>query len=184
LIFSLIILASGLSASLVSMHSFYWFLPFLLSIIPTVGFLRKKSSVIDHGIILIILFHFFINRDLSLTVLNILSIVGFLFLFVGVWFFARYLLLLIRIEDSSRKGSQVEDVISFSREARKFTVHGIFTNVLLGAFLAIIASLMGSYSSLGRLTTGRIETVLMIVFTFSLFLVIYKMLNIMASEGE
>ena len=166
------------------MHSFYWFFPLLFSIIPTIGLIRENSSIIDIGIITTIFFYFFINRDLSLRVSNTLLILGFLFLLVGIWFFSRYIIILIRIEDSSRKGSQEEDVISFSREARKFTVHGIFTNVLLGAFLAIIASLMGSYSSLGRLTTGRIETVLMIVFTFSLFLVIYKMLNIMASEGE
>jgi len=121
---------------------------------------------------------------LPLNTLNIIVIVGFLFLFVGVWFFARYLLLLERIEGSSRKGSQDVDVISFSRDARKFTVRGIFTNILFGAFLSIIATLMGSYSSLGRITTGRIEVILMIVFTFSLFLVIYKMISLMASEDE
>ncbi len=179
---SIVILALGLFASLVSLHSVYWFLPIILSVIPTVGFLREKNSVIDIGIILTILSHFFINRDISLTPLNTLLMVGFLFLFVGIWIFVRYFLLVEKIEDSARKGSQDGCLISFTRSARKFTVRGIFTNILLGAVLSIIASLMGSYSSLGRVTTGRIEVVLMIVFTSSLFFVIYKMIGLMASE--
>lgn len=166
------------------MRSFYWFLPLIFSIIPTVGFLRGKNSAIDYGIILTIVSYFLINEGLSFTVLNIILVVGLLFLLVGVWFFARYLLLLERIEDSSRKGSQDRDVISFSRDARKFTVRGIFTNILFGAFLSVIASLMGSYSSLGRITTGRIEVILMIVFTFALFLVIYKMISLMVPEDK
>ncbi|MFW5946780.1 MAG: hypothetical protein ACOCTN_07940 [Candidatus Natronoplasma sp.] len=152
----------------------------ILSLIPTVGFLGDKNSVIDIGIILTILSHFFINRNIPLTILNTLFMVGFLFLFIGVWLFVRYFLLVSKIEDSARKGSG--DLISFTRPARKFTVRGIFTNILLGAFLSIIASFMGSYSSLGRITTGRIEVILMILFTSALFLVIYKMISIMASE--
>lgn len=152
----------------------------ILSLIPTVGFLGEKNSVIDIGIILTILSHFFINRNIPLTILNTLFMVGFLFLFIGVWLFVRYFLLVSKIEDSARKGSG--DLISFTRSARKFTVRGIFTNILLGAFLSIIASFMGSYSSLGRITTGRIEVILMILFTSALFLVIYKMISIMASE--
>jgi len=140
--------------------------------------------VIDYGMIITIVSYFLINEGLPLTVLNIIVIVGFLFLLVGIWFFARYLLLLDRIEDNSRKGSQDEDIISFTRSARMFAVRGIFTNTLLGAFLAIIASLMGSYSSLGRITPGRIEIFLMILFTFFLFLVIYKMISLMVSEEE
>ncbi|MEF8873591.1 MAG: hypothetical protein V5A88_02845 [Candidatus Thermoplasmatota archaeon] len=87
------------------------------------------------------------------------------------------------IEDSARKGSEGDEIFSFSRSARTYVVYGIFTNILLGAFLSVLASLLGSYSSLGRITSGRIETVLMIVFTFSLFLVIYKMIDLLAS-GE
>jgi len=179
-----VILASGLTASLASMHFFYWFFPLIFSVIPTVGFLREKSSVIDYGMIMTIVSYFLINEGLPLTVLNVILVVGLLFLLVGVWFFARYLLLLDRIERSSRKGAQGEDIISFTRSARKFMVRGIFTNTLLGAFIAIIASLMGAYSSLGRVTQGRIENILMIVFSFLLFLVIYKMISLMASEDE
>ncbi|MFW6064754.1 MAG: hypothetical protein ACOC8Y_04175 [Candidatus Natronoplasma sp.] len=144
----------------------------------------EKNSVISAGIFATVFLYFFVNRELPLRVVNVLLVVGFLFLFVGIWFFARYLLLLRTIEENSRKGSQNSDIISFSRAARNFTVYGIFTNVILGAFLSIIASLMGSYSSLGRITTGRIEVILMIVFTFSLFFVIYKMICLMASEEK
>ncbi len=184
MIFSLGILASGLFASLASMHSVYWFLPLIISIVPVIGLMREKNSVISVGIFTTIFFYFFVNRELPLRVVNIILIVGFLFLFVGIWFFARYLLLIRTVEDNSRKGSKNSDIISFSKSARNFTVYGIFTNVILGAFLSIIASLMGSYSSLGRVTTGRIEVILMIVFTLSLFFVIYKIINLMASEEE
>ena len=177
------ILASGLFASLISMHSIYWFLPLILIVVPVVGFLREILSMIDIGIITTIFFYFFVNRELSLTIINLISIVGFLFLFVGIWFLARYILLLGDIEDNSRKGSRDGHILSFSRDARKFTVYGILTNIVLGAFLSIIASLMGSYGSLGRVTTGQIETILMIVFSLALFFVIYKMIDLMAA-GE
>lgn len=197
ILFSLVILLCGLASSAVSLHlvlgisrvtvsvhHLSHLLPFIFSIVTLVGYLREKTSVIDAGIMMSMVTYSFINRNLSLSVLNTLSIVGLLFLFVGIWFFARYLLLLESIEESARKGSQGEEVFSFSRSARTYVAYGIFTNVLLGAFLSIMASLMGSYSSLGRITSGRIETVLMIVFTFSLFLVIYKMIDLLAPEEE
>ncbi len=139
---------------------------------------------VDAGMVLIILSYLFINEDISPKVVNFLFIIGFLFLFIGIWFFARYLMLLGSIEEDSRKGSKNEYVMAFSRPARNFTVFGIFSNILLAGFISIIASLIGFYSSLGRVTSGRIETILMIVFTFSLFFVIYKIISLMASEED
>ncbi len=186
------ILASALSASLVSrqMHHIYeiedgfWYLPLIFSFLPMIGFLRKNSPVIDFGIILTIIPYFFINREVPLSIINAITIVGFLFLFIGIWFFMRYFLLVGKIEDSSRKGSIGKIDISFSKPARKFTVYGILSNILLGAFLSVVASLMGSHISLARITTGRIETFLMIVFNLALFFVIYKMISIIISEEE
>lgn len=194
--FSLVILLCGLASSLTSMHLMFGIstitvsarhlsqlLPLIFSSVAMIGYLRGRTSVIDTGMIMSMITYTFINRNLSLSILHTLSIVGFLFLFVGIWIFGRYLLLFNSIEDSARKGSEEEEIFSFSRSARTYVAYGIFTNVLLGAFLSVLASLLGSYSSLGRITSGRIETVLMIVFTFSLFLVIYKMIDLLAS-GE
>jgi len=139
---------------------------------------------VDAGMVLIILSYLFINEDIFPKVVNFLFIIGVLFLFIGIWFFARYLLLLGNIEEDSRKGSKNEYVMAFSRPARNFMVSGIFSNILLAGFISIIASLIGFYSSLGRVTSGRIETILMIVFTFSLFFVIYKIISLMASEED
>jgi len=138
--------------------------------------------LIDIGITLSMFTYLFMSRNLSLTVLNIFATVGFLFLFIGIWVFARYLLMVCNVEESARKGSQNRDLISFTRSARHFTVYGIFTNLIFGAFLAAVAALVGSFSSLGRITTGRIETILMIIFSLALFMIIYKMIDLLSSE--
>ncbi|MBS3781969.1 MAG: hypothetical protein KGY66_06010 [Candidatus Thermoplasmatota archaeon] len=150
----------------------------------TLAYLRKKPLVVDVAMVLIILSYLFINEDISPIVVNFLFIIGFLFLFIGMWFFARYLMLTSDIEEDSRKGSKNKQVMAFSSSARSSTVYGIFTNILLAAFISMIASLIGFYSSLGRITSGRIETILMILFTSALFLVVYKMIDLLRSQEE
>ncbi len=157
--------------------------PLFFSIVTMVGYLRKKKSVIDVGVVMSIITFYFINsRYLSFSILNVIWIVAFFFLFVGIWIAARYLLWLAALEDSARKGSGGKEVLSFSRSARTHVTYGIFTNLLLGVFLSVMASLMSSYASLGMITEGRIETVLMLVFGFILFLVIYKMIDLLVLE--
>ncbi len=198
ILFSLTILICGLLSSLfsiyqvadittftVSVEHLSTLFPLSFSIVAMVGYLRKKRSVIDVGVVMSMLTYFFINSmNVPFSVLNVIWIVGFFFLFVGIWIAARSLLWLTSLENSARKGSSEKEVLSFSRSARTYVTYGIFTNLLLAGFLSIMGSLMSAYTSLGRITEGRIETVLMLVFAFLLFLVIYKMIDLLVLEEE
>ncbi|MEF8832654.1 MAG: hypothetical protein V5A66_03940 [Candidatus Thermoplasmatota archaeon] len=116
------------------------------------------------------------NVDFNL--LNLLNLIGILFLFIGIWFFGRYLLLIDKVEANTRKGPEE----GYVNRLERATSYKILGNLLLGAVLSTLASVMGMVGFLGLNTSGFIEIILSLVFTTALFFIIYLILNILSSE--
>ncbi len=132
------------------------------------------------GIVLSIILFFLLNRNFVFNPLNLFYLIGTLFLFIGIWFFGHHILLLDMIEENSRKGPDVKYVTRLE----KTTSYKIIGNVALGAVLTFLATVMGMYGSIGRMTAGQIETVLMVIFSSAIFVVVYVIIKTLSAEEE
>ncbi|MEF8835104.1 MAG: hypothetical protein V5A76_03020 [Candidatus Thermoplasmatota archaeon] len=132
----------------------------------------------ESGIILSVFSYFVLNMNVDFNLLNLLNLIGILFLFIGIWFFGRYLLLIDKVEANTRKGPEE----GYVNRLERATSYKILGNLLLGAVLSTLASVMGMVGFLGLNTSGFIEIILSLVFTTALFFIIYLILNILSSE--
>ncbi len=184
MIFSVIIILIALLASFASLHSIYWFLPVIFGVTLAIGYNTKRSSVVDVSLILLFFSFLFLNQDLSRDIPNLILSVGFIFLFFGIWFFTKFLLYYDRVERTSRVSSKGKQTSVFTRSAKNYMFYGIILNTFIGAIISAIATLLGSYSSLRGIMGGRLETTLMILFTFILFSIIFLMVHILMSSDD
>lgn len=170
---SILMILSAALASLTSLHSVYWFFPLIFCIVPLIGYNVRRLLFLDSGIPLLIISYLFVNRVISFTTANLLSIIGFFFLFVGVWFYARNTLLVSGIDEVFESSSD-KNVQDFKRSA----LNDLFGNVVMGFFLAVFAGLIGAYSSLEMGIGANIEIILMVIFSSAVFFILYLLINI------
>ena len=178
ILYSVILLSLVISASLLSLHSEFWYLPLIVSPVSLIGYFKKSPIALDAGIFVLIISYFLINGNVPFNILTLLKLIGLLFLFIIIWSFGRHLMLIDMIEENSIKGPDEGRV----NRLRKDTSYQMLGNLLLGAVLSCLASMMGMYGSLE--TSGQIETILMVVFSFGLFLSMFIMLKILSSKED
>jgi len=180
----------GVIAGMISGVEYSSFFPLIFSLAIVIGFLKEITQLIDAGVSLGILSFIFLNRNLLPTeefvdgVINLLLIVAILFSFVSAWFFAKYILAVQNIEENMRGGVREGDKPSYEFPARNLAVFEISSNLLVAAMLTIGGSLIGIYVSTEPFLAWRTETIMMIVFSVSLFFVIYVMMNILQMKED
>lgn len=180
----------GFAAGMVSGVAYSSLFPLIFAVTIVLGFLRKIPQLIDAGVSLGILSFMFLNRDILPEeelvdgVINLLLIVAILFSFVGIWFFAKYILTVQNIEEKVRRGPKDRAELSYESTARNLAVFEISSNLLVAILLTIGGSLIGIYVSTEPFLAWRTETIMMIVFSVSLFFVIYMMMNILEVQEE
>ncbi len=173
-----IIFFPGILAALFSLHSVYWFLPLIFISIPIVGFNLRNFFLLDLGVLLSLFSYFFANRGLNPSELTVLLlIIGIFFLFLGIWFYARNMLLLSGIE---RTPGSEKYIASFKIAA--FTE--ITGDLFIGALLALIASFIGLNSFMGLEMRAEVEMLLFIVLSSSVFLAMYLIVKLFSLEEE
>jgi len=168
-------------ASVFSLHSHYWFLPILFGCFVILAYNLKSIFLLDIGILSSILSLFFVNHGLYPNLLNLSSVIGFFFLFVGIWFYVRNLIYISGIEDNlvSEIG-EVDSLVSFKR-AVSIDISG---RLFIAAFLAIVASLVGMYSPLGIDVSPMVEILLMVAFSSGIFFIVYFIIRALSIESS
>ncbi len=168
---------SGGLASLISMHSPYWFFPLIFISISLIGFNLKKSFVLDTGILLSVISYLFVNRGLQLKTLNILYIIGIFFLFVAAWFCAKNTLMVQEMINAFEVPDG-ERFVSF----RRSSLTDLFNNLILSVSIAVIGSFIGIFSSLGGGLSADLEIILMVVFSSLVFFIMYVITNLLSKR--
>ncbi len=167
--------------AMISMHSPYWFLPLIFSVVPLIGFYSARFVLFDTGILLLVISYLFVNRGFALNLPNILLVIGPFFLFAGVWFSARNKMIITQMKDVIEKKSDDRSMTSF----RISSLVVIFNHLFLGAFLAILGSILGMYSSLETGLDPNIQNILMVIFSSLVFFMIYMNIKFLSLvEGE
>ncbi|MFP3872273.1 MAG: hypothetical protein ACOCTR_02540 [Candidatus Natronoplasma sp.] len=173
-----LLLLTALAASLISLPSPFWFLPLALISVSIVGLNLGNKSTLDIGVLLSLISYLFVNRGEPLTVSNSLLIILFFFLFIGTWLYARNTLLVDTMESLSEMDKAPDDhLASFRRSSLK----DISQNLVIGGFLTILGTFIGMYSSVGTGLGSNLEIILMVIFSASIFFIIYLKLNILSS---
>jgi len=163
--------------SLFSPPTVYRILPLIFGLISLIGYILKKLFIFDTGISLTIISYLFASSGLYPTVYNLLEIMLFFFLLIGIWFYARNTLFLSGIKGS---GSDKYDV-GLSK-FRRSSLNEIFTTILSGVLLSLLASFIVLYSSLG-ITLGSVaETLLMVGLSASVFFIAFLMIKLFSLE--
>lgn len=170
------IMIVGSLASFISLHSPYWFFPLVFFGIAMVGFYSTKHLLLDAGILLAIISYLFVNRGFSMSLLNMLVIVGPFFMFACVWFCARNSMMVKEMRNNIERGSDES-----LRPYRKSALGEIFNNLVIGAFLAILGSILGLYSSIQINISLNVQIILMIFFSSLVFFMIYVNINFLSS---
>ncbi|MBS3817395.1 MAG: hypothetical protein KGY76_07530 [Candidatus Thermoplasmatota archaeon] len=173
------LIIAPLLASLVSLHSVYWFFPILFGLVPLIGYLLKRSFFLDLGIALSILSFLFVNRGLTFSLVNLLTVVAVFFLFLAVWFTARNVLLIKRMRSAQDDTSTLGSIASY----RKAFLGDIFKNIFAGAFLSIVASFLAMYSSIGSIKSSSVQMLLIVAFSTVVFFIIYLMIKMLTSDA-
>ncbi|MBS3782051.1 MAG: hypothetical protein KGY66_01715 [Candidatus Thermoplasmatota archaeon] len=124
--------------------------------------------------------YLFVNRGFALNIPNILLVIGPFFLFAGVWFSVRNKMMIAQMKNVVEKDSDDRSMTSF----RRSSLAVIFNNLFLGAFLAILGSILGMYSSLEIGLSSNLQTILMVIFSSIVFFLIYTNIRFLSLVGE
>ncbi len=171
------ILLVAFIGSVTALESAYWFLPLIFGFVSVLGYNLKSFFFLDIGIILSIISFLFVNSARPWNLINLILAIIIFFLFLGVWFYVRNLLFISGIENVSCVGSE-ESLSAFKRSA----LNDIFKNLFVGGFLAVLASFIGMYSDLGQNIGAEIGLLLMIVFSSTVFFIIYLIIKLLSME--
>ncbi|MFP3872267.1 MAG: hypothetical protein ACOCTR_02570 [Candidatus Natronoplasma sp.] len=166
-------------AGFLSLHSVYWFLPFVFGFAAVVGYNMKNFFILDVGVFLSLASYLFVNRGMNPSApLNLLVVIGILFMHITLWLYVKNVLFISGIEKISAEGAR-KNVAAFKRSA----LNEIVSCVLLGALLAFAGSFIGMNSYLGLEVGGRGKILLMMVLSTSVFFVIYGIVKLLSAES-
>ncbi|MBS3781595.1 MAG: hypothetical protein KGY66_03470 [Candidatus Thermoplasmatota archaeon] len=163
--------------SLFSPATVYRSFPLIFGLVSVIGYILKKLFVFDTGIFFTIISYLFANSGISPSVYNLLVIMMFFFLLIGIWFYARSTLFISGIEGIS--SDEYDIGLSMFRRS---SLNEILTTILMGVLLSILASFIVLYSSLGITMSSLTETLLMIVLSVSVFFITFLVIKLFSLE--
>ncbi|MFW5946084.1 MAG: hypothetical protein ACOCSJ_03710 [Candidatus Natronoplasma sp.] len=121
--------------------------------------------------------YLFASSGLYPTVYNLLVIMLFFFLLIGIWFYARNTLFISGIE-----GSASDEYNVGLSKFRRSSLNEILTTVLWGSLLSILAFSIMLYSSLGMTMGSLAGTLLMVGLSASVFFITFLMIKLFYLE--
>ncbi|MEF8873727.1 MAG: hypothetical protein V5A88_03535 [Candidatus Thermoplasmatota archaeon] len=170
-----LILSLTVSMSLFSPQNVYRFFPLIFGVLAIVGYLFKKLFLFDIGIFLSFLFYLFANSGLPFDIYNLLAIMAFFFLMMGIWFYSRNVFLISGIEEVADSDGRLS---SYKRSS----LSEILNTLLMSALLSIVASFIVLYSSLGIAMDSRGETLLMVILSAAVFFITILIVKLLFSQ--
>ncbi len=172
---SSIIFLPALFAAFSSLPSIYWYFPLMFISISILGYNLKSFFFLDLGILLSLISYFFVNRGGDPSNLNVLLLtIGTFFLFLGVWFYARNLVLI----------SGIRKRVKNTKQFKIAALSDISTDLFIAVFLSLIASFIGMNSFIGVDMSPQMEMLLVVILSFSVFFVIYLIIRLLSLETE
>ncbi len=172
----LILLAAG-SMSFFSPSTIYQPFPLIFGVVAFTGYAIKKIFVLDTGVFLTVVSYLFANGGLSLTINNLIVIMVFFFLSIGIWFYARNTLLMSGI----RGRCDDESDIGLSK-FRRGSINEILNTLLMGFLLSILASVIFLYSSLDMAMGSLVNVLLTVLFSAGALFVTFLIIKLLFSE--
>jgi len=176
LISILILLVAG-AMSLFSPHTVYRIFPLIFGVISLIAYVLKKVYVFDTGIFLTVIAYLFASSNLQPSVYNLLLIMLFFFLSMGIWFYGRNTLLISGIESGVKGKSDIG-----LSEYRRASLTEILNTLLIGVLLSILASFIVLSSSIGIEMGSRLETLMMVVLSAAVFFIAFIIIRLLSSQ--
>jgi len=164
--------------SLYSQPNIYRIFPLMFGIVSLIGYILKKLFIFDTGIFFTVISYLFANSGLSPTFSNLLLIMVFFFLFIGIWFYARGILFISGVKGV---GSDKYD-IGLS-EFRRSSLSEVLSTILIGVLLSILASFLVLYSSLDITLGSLTETLLLVGLSVSVFFITFLVIKLFSLEN-
>ncbi len=175
---SILILLVAAAMTLFSPHTIYRTFPLIFGIISLTSYVMKKIFVFDIGIFLTIISYLFASSEVPPTVYNLLVIMLFFFVLIGIWFYGRNTLLISGIE--SRVSGDSDIGLS---EFRRASLTEILNTLLMGVLLSILASFIVLSSSIGMDIGPRLETFLMVGLSAAVFFITFFIIRLLSSQN-
>jgi len=174
----LILVTSGVM-TLTSPSNVYMVFPLLFGVVSFIGYVMKRFFILDTGIFLMVISYLFSRASAAppVTLFNLLGIMLFFFLSIGLWFYARNILLISGTHRVGIEGSYI-GLSTF----RKASLIEILNTLLLAVLLSIIASFIAFYSSIGISMGSMLETLVMVVLSATVFLITFLIIRLFSSE--
>ncbi|MEF8832428.1 MAG: hypothetical protein V5A66_02785, partial [Candidatus Thermoplasmatota archaeon] len=160
-----ILLAAG-SMTLFSPQNVYRTFPLIFGVVSLTGYVLKRFFIFDTGIFLSVISYLFANSGVPPSVYNLLVIMIFFFLVIGIWFYARNSLLISGFEGVEGDKSDIG-----LATIRRTSLNEILNTLLIGILLSIVASFLALYSSLEITMGSMLQTLLMVVFSAVVFFI-------------
>ncbi len=152
-------------------------LPLIFGIFSLVGYLLKIFFIFDTGVFLTFISYLFAVSGLPPTVYNLLIIMLFFFLLLGIWFYGRNNLFIsgIKVEATDEYDIGLSDF-------RRSTLSEILNTLIIGLLLSLLASFIVLYSSLEVDLGSIIETLLMVGLSVAVFISTFLVIKLFSSE--
>ncbi len=176
---SLLIFLTAGTMSLFSPDTVYRTFPLIFGVVSILGYIFKYMFILDTGIFLTVISYLFAVGRLAPTLYNLIMIMTFFFFIIGIWFYARNTLSI-----SGMEGVRNDSYDIGLAEFRRSSLNEIFTTLVIGVLLSLLASFIVLYSSLGIALGTLVETLLMVGLSASVFFIIYLVIKLFSLENK